>query len=221
MIFEVSGTYTPDAVPIAGLWRVEPVSPMLEAVSFGLPVDEDVVVWRANLPAKTETAHLKLAEGEVIVAQTEQNLRQAEAKLTQILKADDVDFGIQDWLGGGWKDIAPKVQEIVDRMARLLRQAVQIETKMGGTLVGQTLVSWGGDFDTVWLSRASDEQMVTHYRTLTLALDSHKTYMRRLELVVRSVIRLAMALTNPGMALVSLPASWKLVNEIIDEMGVG
>jgi hypothetical protein len=92
-----------------------------------------------------------------------------------------------------------------------------VETRAEGRLLARTIVGWGGDAGTAWAVPFDPAAATLHGRTLALALAARATLLRRLALAARGAATLG-ALLAPGGALLALPAAWRFIGEVVDEV---
>jgi hypothetical protein len=106
----------------------------------------------------------------------------------------------------------------VEQMRRMVSHYAWIETEMGGALIGHTAVRWTGDFDTVWEADVTPDSMELHHQSVQLALGSRLALIRLLTIVGTGATKLVLRLTVPGAQLLMLPAAWKFVRDVLEEL---
>ncbi len=130
-------------------------------------------------------------------------------------------YGIgEDW-AAGWNAATEQLQAMVERAINLVVYYARVETNVGGERLGATTGSWTGDMDTAWHAELTPEQAALHQRTLLLALESRDAYLRAFALASRGAVMLAALpalLAAPGGALVAIPAAWKFIQDVLQEL---
>lgn len=125
-----------------------------------------------------------------------------------------VSFGLGEALGEGVEWLKEQVQAFARRLLETLTTYVRVETEVGGVVLAQTSVGWGGDVRTIWRQAAPAEQMQVHHHTLTLALRSQDTLLQTIVVAAQGAIKLSVALSTGGV-LLALPAAWTFINTLL------
>jgi hypothetical protein len=129
-----------------------------------------------------------------------------------------VSFGAREWLGGGWDQAAQQFQAVLEKLRQLVAHYVWVETRVQQELLGQTTVGWTGDVHTVWRLGHSPEEVTLHQRTLALALQSRDTLLQTLAMATQFAVKLSLLLSMPGGVILTLPAAWKFINQVLAEL---
>ncbi|MBN2002927.1 MAG: hypothetical protein JXA21_06190 [Anaerolineae bacterium] len=116
------------------------------------------------------------------------------------------------------RDAMTQWESFVQQVQQTLRDAVRIETVVGGRVAGVTRVSWGGDFATFWGADLSGGSRKMHAQSLRVALDSRTALLRVTGVVVGGAAGLAAKAGIPGGPLTLLPAAWKYVRDVLAEL---
>lgn len=116
-------------------------------------------------------------------------------------------------LGG----LRAEIAEATRRLTRLLTHVAWVETRAGGRLLGQTVVGWTGTTRTLSSAGAAREPALLHQRNVHLALASRLGLLRTLVMVGRGAAILLSATSGLG-AVASLPAAWKFVQQVLEEV---
>ncbi|MGQ0600515.1 MAG: hypothetical protein ACT4QE_02320 [Anaerolineales bacterium] len=111
-----------------------------------------------------------------------------------------------------------KFKTVLARLTQSLAYYAFVETLIEGRLLCRTTLNWSSDTRTVWQSGLAVEQWALHRRTLELSVQSRATLMRTVALTVQSAIKISTLLAMPGGALLALPATWKFINEVLQEV---
>ncbi len=141
-------------------------------------------------------------------------------------------YGLGDWFKGKDKEAEEREQQaqaeereaqtqwdsFVQQVQQTFRDAVRIETVIAGRTVGVTRVSWGGDFATFWSADLSGGSRKMHAQSLRVALDSRTALLRVVGVVVGGAVGLAAKAGVPGGQVLLLPAAWKYVRDVLDEL---
>jgi len=144
-------------------------------------------------------------------------LKDAEKGLPSV-SGEAVSFGAGEDVGGGWRQATQQFQGFVDRLQQVVTHYAWVETHTQGQLLGRTTVGWTGDMDTAWQEGLDPAQAALHQRTLTLALASREMLIRTFVVVASGAARLSMLLSTPVGAILALPAAWKFINQVRDEI---
>ncbi len=161
-------------------------------------------------------------------AQAAQALPAPERNLLEMLQGVEqaqlpASYGLMEDVAGrlGWGQAAQEFQSFLDRLTQTLAFYAWVETNVEGRLLGRTAVTWTGDMRTNWREGLDATQAKLHYRTLALALASRNSLLRTISLASRGALMLATLpalLATPGGALVALPAAWKFINQVLEEL---
>jgi hypothetical protein len=106
------------------------------------------------------------------------------------------------------------------RLFQLLSHLAWVETRSEGRLLGQTLVGWSGDTQTLWGDVLEETQQVLHRRNLQLALASRLLHLRLLIIATQAAAKISLLLGGSGGAgtLLALPLAWRYLNQILKEL---
>jgi hypothetical protein len=99
----------------------------------------------------------------------------------------------------------------------MLTQFANVETSVQGRIIGRTIVSWSGKFDTSWHPSRGRNDSHLHQRSLEAALASRRLLLNLLIVSTQSATKLSVLLAVPGGPIMVLPAIWKYVKRMIDE----
>ncbi len=135
------------------------------------------------------------------------------------------DLDLRERPGQPMDDLAavPAFQQAVERTEAFfakVREAVRdftvVETSLGDARAALTRVSWTGDMRTAWASGLSTDDARQHIRAVSLALRTRDAWLRLALTVVRGAIQLAVLFA--ATPLLALPAAYRFVRQIIDQM---
>jgi hypothetical protein len=145
----------------------------------------------------------------------EAELLTALAQISSTPAKGAISFGLAERLGEGWEQVNKQFQAFADRLQRTLAHLAWVETRQEGRLIGQTVVGWSGDCDTVWGAAVTPEQMGLHRRSLETALQSRITMLHTFTTAVQGAVKLSVLLSTPGGVILALPTVWKYVNQVL------
>ena len=148
--------------------------------------------------------------------QPEQNLEAALQRLTA-----PVSYGLFDRkkqekqesdleAASQWRQFLEQVREMIAHYAR-------VETEIAGNPIGQTAVSWTGDFRTIWTPAVTVADMNLHRRNVAVTLQWRLGTMRFVGVVGAGAANVAIKLGVPGGQLLALPAVWNFVKDVLKE----
>ncbi len=140
------------------------------------------------------------------------------AALAQILSAPakgEISFGLAEHISSGWEQVNEQFQAFADRLQRTLANLAWVETRQAGKLIGESVVGWSGDCDTVWDATVTPELMELHHRSLETALQSRITMLNTFTTAVQGAVKLTVLLSTPGGVILALPTVWKYINQVL------
>jgi hypothetical protein len=117
-----------------------------------------------------------------------------------------------------WQKAAEEFEDALTRTKTMLTKFALVETSIQGELIGRTVVSWSGKTESSWLSARGPEQVHLHQRSLRAALASRFLLLNMLVITAQSAARLSALLAIPGGVVMALPAVWKYITRLIDEL---
>jgi hypothetical protein len=208
------------------VWRaVLPSDPRAASDALAAGEARLAAVERALGPAEGRVVALARAEGRgpSFAAPGGEAIGQPEAELLAALRAirqDDAgqSFGIGETIQEWWDRATGQLGAAVTRLGRWVAQLAWVETEWGGAVLARTAVGWTGDVDTAWRADAGAVGAALHRRSLGLALATRTATLRLFALAARGASLLAAALAVPGGPLLALPAAWRYVNQVVDEI---
>jgi hypothetical protein len=240
--FSVSGVDLPGANDLFGVWTMVPKT---TGVSFdaNAPAAPADPTWRVQLPESADAAQailqtqgLAIRRGESALAQAEQRLARLghagegvsfaapagpEAELLRALNTlqPSVSFGLpgKEAIGEQLENLA-QWRSFLDQVRNMVTHYARVETEVAGVLVGQTSVGWTGDFESIWTLGVASASMRLHHQSVHLALASRLAFIRMVAIVATGAAGLALTLSIPGGQLMALPAVWKFVRDVLQEM---
>lgn len=222
-----------------GIWQALPVAlPRdlgLESVGEEPAADRDVTLWQVALPRDRRAANDVLALAERRLAAAELALPFAAQRLTTFVGAGGPpaalppalaapETALFDWVATGDvargqpPDAGPvnQVAAFFDKVHESLRNYAAIDTGLEDGRIGLTLVSWTGDFQTVWARGLALDDAQQHTAAVALALRTRDAWLRLGLTVARGAIQLtALFSVNPALA---LPAAYRFVRQVIDQV---
>jgi hypothetical protein len=109
-----------------------------------------------------------------------------------------------------WRQFLAQAREMIANYAR-------VETEVAGNSIGQTAVSWTGDFSTIWASAVTVDDMTLHCHNLDVTLQWRRGTLRFVGVVSAGAVNVAVKLGVPGGQLLALPAVWNFVKDVLKE----
>ena len=239
--FTLSGIALPEGEDPLGLWTL----PESSGVSFSAeaaPVEPPT--WHIELSSSAEETRQVLDAQTRALALGERDLEQAKDALKALGTTEAVSFATDDPLAAqkaalletlqkGQEPVAYGVEPqaeaeqeevyrqwlaFMEQTRELLSHYARIKTTAGETLIGITEVSWGGDFKTEWPADLPAASMQQHLQAVHLALGSRIALMRVFSVVGTGAAGLAVKATMPGAQILLLPATWKFVRDVLQEL---
>jgi hypothetical protein len=109
-----------------------------------------------------------------------------------------------------WRQFLAQAREMMANYAR-------VETEVAGNPIGQTAVSWTGDFRTVWASAITVDDMQLHRHNVDVTLQWRRGTLSFVGVVSAGAVNVAVKLGVPGGQLLALPAVWNFVKDVLKE----
>jgi hypothetical protein len=152
-----------------------------------------------------------------------QQITDAEAELFALVNdlnptEAGLSFDLSDQSRVNWQKAAQELEDSFHRIKMILTRFAVVETRIQGEFIGQTVVGWSGRTDSSWQSPGSMDTYHLHKRSLQAALASRYLLLNMLVISAQSASRLAALLAIPGGAVLALPAVWKYVSRILNEL---
>lgn len=113
---------------------------------------------------------------------------------------------------------AQEFENFLDRVKKMLTHFALVETSVQGKVIGRTLVSWSGKTESSWQSTSSTQQFYLHERSLQAALASRYLVINMVVISAQSAARLSALLAIPGGAVLALPAVWRYITRILNQL---
>ena len=129
-----------------------------------------------------------------------------------------VSFGVEGFASEAWEKARDEFEAFLGQLQREVLNLAWVETSAGTLLLARTVVGWSGDSDTLWAGDATPEQKQLHRRALATAVKSRLLRLRIFSTVTSGAAKLALLFTTPAGAVLALPAAWKYVNEILQQV---
>ena len=99
----------------------------------------------------------------------------------------------------------------------MMANYARVETEIAGNPIGQTAVSWTGDFRTIWMPAVTITDMDLHRHHVDVTLQWRLGTMRFVGVVGAGAANVAIKLGVPGGQLLALPAVWNYVKDVLAE----
>ncbi|MCS7056301.1 MAG: hypothetical protein NZM18_09055 [Thermoflexales bacterium] len=130
---------------------------------------------------------------------------------------DDIAAAQAKRLSDPLQTVQEEVVEFFRRMHDLMAHYAVIETVSNGAVVARTMVSWTGDFKSLWRTGLTAEEIRLHKRNVRAALARRAMLIRLMSVIGASAAKIALRLMTPGAQLLVLPALWQFVREVLKE----
>jgi hypothetical protein len=220
-------TATADGVAGDGqlVWQVDlPANRSSAAASLAQQIEllqtgqQELRTARRRLDTFTHQAQLA-ATGAVSFTTLDQELPTPERELAALLVAarGEQAFLLGERLVEGWQETARQAQAFLGQVRLALAVYTRVETKLGGVLIGQTIVGWLGDVKTIWWPGQAGEQAVLHQRALALALGTRAAWTRAALHIVAGAARLASLFAASG-GFLAIPAAWQFIKQVLADV---
>ncbi len=108
-------------------------------------------------------------------------------------------------------------RQFMDQVRGMIANYARVETGIAGVPIGQTAVSWTGDFRTIWTPDVSLDDMNLHHHNVAVALQWRLGSMRFVGVVGMGAANIAVKLGVPGGQLLALPAVYNFVKDVLAE----
>lgn len=201
-------------------WRVDFPAAGPEAASqmndaLRIQLDEVIRLERQLDAVDVQIARLDLmpAYGAVLSAQEAELLR-AVNELSQPPAALDMDAD-EDL---DYRRIYAQCEGLLAQFRALVRPVARVETVVGGRSVALTAIDWNGDHRTAWVDGVGAGEMATHVEAVRLAMASRQTLLRLCVIVVTGALELALKAHIPGGQILLLPAVYRFVRDVLQEV---
>jgi len=133
-------------------------------------------------------------------------------------QAAPLHFGIAEDASAAWEQAKAELDSLLAQVSRELLNFAWVETKVSGLAVAQTIVNWSGDAQTAWAQGITPQQISLHSRTLRVASTSRNLKIRLFATASAGAARLTAQLSTPGGAFFALPAVYKFVLQIVQQV---
>ena len=221
----------------------EPPAPEVPVWSVNLPADEDEAE-RALAEAEAQVAAAAAALAQVPARLEELTSAQPrsggvsfdvtsfsvdpgspEAEMLSLMehaqaleKGGGVSYGIKDFASQAWEQARDQFETFVQQLEREVLNLAWVETKVEMQLRARSVVGWSGDNNTIWLADLEAQEIDVHRRAVQVAVKSRLLRIRMFTTVTGGAARLSLLLATPAGAVLALPAAWKYVTEILQQI---
>lgn len=127
-------------------------------------------------------------------------------------------YGLRDDVTAAWQEAEARFLSFAAQAREALSSLAVVETRVGGALVARTSVGWSGDFRTLLGGAPLYLDAALHRRTLGLALGSRAALLKMFGTVMRGAAIVAALTSSPVGAALALPAAWRFVEQVRDEL---
>jgi hypothetical protein len=114
-----------------------------------------------------------------------------------------------------WQQTAQEALDFFSKVRQMLAHYAYVESSAGDSPTGRTVVSWTGDFETLWQRGLSADQMQLHSKSIELALSSRQAWVKMAMLVAQgaALFGLFSSTGNPLM----IPAVYKFIRQVMEQ----
>ncbi|MFC1465365.1 MAG: hypothetical protein ACFLMY_11010 [Candidatus Brachytrichaceae bacterium NZ_4S206] len=224
-----------------GAWTTGPATEK-ELVSGGPATG---ATWRWEIPSNMRAARAALQTQDETLQRDQESIEKAIQRLSAFVASwtpeqsarakslDDAPQSPEDALAEALERInAPQTKGVLDplqsareefdafvrRVRELVSNYAVIETTSDGAVIARTLVSWTGDFKSLWRDDLTLGQVRLHERNVRAALARRAVLIRLMGVISTSAAKIALRLATPGAQLLVLPALWQFVRDVIEEL---
>jgi len=235
--FTMSGVAWPEGADPLGLWQVEP---QLEHAFDVKPAEDDRLVWSIVLPGDRRLAQVQIAARLQKVDQVQAHLEDVERKLrtlpvgmpfahdqdtvntallTEVLAIQQGRTTMASSVDPQrWVDLYHEAAALLKQFRRLLLYYAWVETEVAGEFVGLTTIDWSSDYQTAWQDGVTVDSMQLHLGAVRLALASRQAFDRLVTVIVTGALELAVKAGIPGGHVLLLPAVYRYVRTVLQEL---
>jgi hypothetical protein len=132
--------------------------------------------------------------------------------------AEAASYGLRDDAAAAWQEAEGRFQAFVAQVRDAVSGFAVVETRVAGVLVARTRVSWTGDFHSLLGGAPFYRDAGLHRRTVGLALGSRAALLKTFGTVMRGAAIVAALTSSPVGAALALPAAWRFVEQLRDEL---
>jgi hypothetical protein len=115
------------------------------------------------------------------------------------------------------REAASQWRQFLDQVREMIANYARVETEIARIPIGQTAVSWTGDFRTIWTPAVDPAHMNLHRCSVEVTLQWRLGTMRFVGVVGAGAANVAVKLGVPGGQLLVLPAVWRFVKDVLKE----
>ncbi len=220
-----------ESAPEEPVWRVNLPEDELEAGQALSEAETQIMASEAALeevPARMDaiTGALPQAGGvsfglvsfSVEAGSPEASALDLLAQAQAIEQGRPVSYGLGEVGSQAWEAVRDQFEAFLGQLQREVLNLAWVETTAGGILLARTAIGWSGDSNTAWAAGATPEQMVLHRRALSTAVKSRLLRIRIFSTVTGGAAKLSVMFTTPAGAILALPAAWKFVTEVLQQI---
>ncbi|WP_129631552.1 hypothetical protein [Candidatus Oscillochloris fontis] len=241
-IFEVIDPVLGATTP-PGPWVTRPAPPV--SFSVAAAPEEAGTVWRVNLPADLQAAQTVLDGADRSLHAQEVALSTATARIQHLARggasfstrmpAPEAElmglmmearaaqsgassFGLRESVTAGWQEADQRFQAFSNQIQTTLTTYAVVETTIEQVVIGRSRVDLTGGIQSLFRNDFQPHEIDLHRRTLNVALASRAALLRTFTTVLRGATIVATMFSSPVGAITALPAAWKFVDQLLDDM---
>jgi hypothetical protein len=148
--------------------------------------------------------------------QPEQNLEAALQRITAPVSYDLFDRKKQEEQESDL-EATSQLRQFLEQVREVMANYARVETGIADNPIGQTAVSWTGDFRTIWTPDVTVADMNLHRHNVAVTLQWRLGTLRFVGVVGAGAANVAVKLGVPGGQLLALPAVWNFVKDVLKE----
>jgi hypothetical protein len=119
---------------------------------------------------------------------------------------------------GWWSRAERELADLLERLRSWVAPTALVRTTSGDRAVALTAHKWSGRTVTVAAAGASAPELHLHDGLFELVAASRRVVVRVVGLAVEGAVRIGSRLALPGGPLLALPATWRFVHRVLDEV---
>ncbi len=217
----------PEAVEVLPVWRTALPADPAEASAQLKRAEQQLRAAQAALdalPQRVDALVARSAAGAPALASFAiEPLPGPEAELLGLLasagaETGEVSFGLAGIALPDWRQIKGSFTASLQKLTQTVTRLALVETSVGGDLVGRTIIDWSGDLQTAWQPPMLLDRASQHKRSLQNALAARSLLLKMVLLTIQSTSKIVASLAVPGGMFMALPAVWKFVTRVINEL---
>ncbi|HMQ33976.1 MAG TPA: hypothetical protein PKD53_24805 [Chloroflexaceae bacterium] len=120
--------------------------------------------------------------------------------------------------GTGWAEAAGRLRAFIAQARETAGSYAVVETRVAGVLAARTSVGLAGDMRSLVGRAALGETAALHRSSLALALRSRAALLKTCGTALRGAAIVATMVGSPAGAVLALPAAWRFVERLLEDL---